>query len=41
MRLLKALAQILQLNGYPFINLIWEKHYHSGKLPNLMNKGSF
>jgi len=39
--LLKNLHKFFNRLDIPWVNLIWEKHYQSDKLPNTTRKGSF
>ena len=39
--LLKNLHKFFNRLDIPLVHLIWEKHYHSDKLPSVIQKGSF
>lgn len=39
--LMKNLDKFYNRKDLPWVNLIWEKHYNNGKLPNHVRKGSF
>jgi len=39
--LMKNLDKFYNKKDIPWVTLVWEKHYHSGKLPNHTVKGSF
>ena len=39
--LMKNLDKLYNKKDIPWVNLIWDKHYRNGKLPNHIKKGSF
>lgn len=39
--LMKNLDKFFNKKDIPWVNMIWEKHYKNGKLPNHTKKGPF